>query len=339
MHHRPRIQTKMPLQDNRRFLSSLASPPISPTRSRKSSCSPPQLILTSRRVFRYGLSFCFFLLAYYINILASVVAGWRTPQSDPLPDLGHDLLRPYFIKVEAHVGETMTRHFPDVFILTLLGAVGLFLGLGHTGSQILLISRRIFIVLGLVLLFRAYCVTVTSLPDMSPQCRRQFTPLEDQDSSSHFGFGMPWFGQRTQTILPATGQYKRLPMFPAALKRANKVFWNPFEDTCGDLMFSGHAVALWTLALVFYEYGKSRIMIGLTASVAAAGTIVIVGTMFHYTLDVSVAMFVTYMCWTLVHRYAKNHILQRHAGYLGQIVYWFEATDEEVADDHEKVYY
>ena len=81
-----------------------------------------------------------------------------------------------------------------------------------------------------------------------------------------------------------SGLYKYEPMFPKAFKRANKVFWNPLEDTCGDLMFSGHTVALWTSAFVFYEYSKSKMLQFSVFLLAFCGTVVIVGTMFHYTL-------------------------------------------------------
>ena len=228
---------------------------------------------------------------------------------DPLPDVGHELCRPYFEHLEQLYGLHVIRHLPDAFVGILLLAVVLLLLLDEPHRR-LVITRRIFVSLGLILCFRAYCVTVTSLPDMSPHCRQQF-------EKSYY-----WFGEQH-----VTGQYKRLPIFPKAFRRANKVFWNPLEDTCGDLMFSGHTVGLWVAWLTLYEYSRYRIVILLSFFLAGAGTVVIVGTMFHYTLDVSVAVFVTYTCWTLVHRYAKNQILQLHSGFVGQLVHWIEETE------------
>ena len=48
------------------------------------------------------------------------------------------------------------------------------------------------------------------------------------------------------------------------------------------------------------------------------------------------AIFVTYSCWTGVHRYAKNTRLQAHGGYIGSFVHWMEETEDI---QEAKVYY
>lgn len=114
---------------------------------------------------RWWLSFLFFLTAYYLNILASVISGWRTPPMDPLPDLGHELLQPIFMKMEIKFGKSFIRHFPDACVLVLFLFVILYL-IWNNAQRRRVISRRLFVVLGFILCFRAYCVTVTNLPDM-----------------------------------------------------------------------------------------------------------------------------------------------------------------------------
>jgi len=100
-------------------------------------------------------------------------------------------------------------------------------------------------------------------------------------------------------------------------------------------MFSGHAVVLWICFLTYNEYCTSKWLIrGLLIS-TICGTLAIVGTLFHYTLDVSVAIFVSYSSWTIYHRYAKNESLQDHSGIAGKVMQWIEQAD----DIHETKFY
>eukprot|EP01012_Entosiphon_sulcatum_P068934 TRINITY_DN9941_c0_g1_i1.p1 TRINITY_DN9941_c0_g1~~TRINITY_DN9941_c0_g1_i1.p1 ORF type:complete len:403 (+),score=42.27 TRINITY_DN9941_c0_g1_i1:23-1210(+) len=244
-------------------------------------------LTTKQAVLRWTVVTSYFLIAYYVNLLASVVAGWRTPHQPPLPDLGHEFVRAHFLdKMQTMLGKTHMRHLSDYFATA---GVVLVWGLLLLHNKRSIIARRICAILSTILLFRAFCVTITSLPDMSPHCQAKYA------------------GRR-----PHLG-----PIFPQAFFRANKLLFQPFMDTCGDLMFSGHTVALWVPFLAFAEYWRSGWLVVLLFGLAVLGTFAIIGTLFHYSLDACVGIFVTWTSWTLYHRWCDG-------GHVGPFMAWFE---------------
>jgi sphingomyelin synthase-related protein 1 len=87
----------------------------------------------SRLAFSVGV----FAIASYLNALAAVIAGWRTPNvvilaldktdsgSKTLPDLGHDLFKYVMTKIYGHTTYIEWFDLPDEFI----GAVGTAVGI------------------------------------------------------------------------------------------------------------------------------------------------------------------------------------------------------------------
>lgn len=125
---------------------------------------------------RLGTVILFVLSAGYLNALAAVIAGYRTPWIDildfeakptgqkGLPDIGHDLL-PLLNWIE----------LPDVFVATSLSTVGVFLIL-HP-KRLMIVRRAVFVFASLCLL-RSFTVIATSLPDPAPRCIAQFSDLQ-----------------------------------------------------------------------------------------------------------------------------------------------------------------
>ena len=252
---------------------------------------------------RLAVCLAWFALTSYLNAVAAVVAGYRTPNvvvldldSRPieglktLPDIGHDVFRRL---VQAWYGAAEFEHIdwfelPDVF-MGFVGASTLFFILIH--PQRLLVLRRMMAVFGFINFLRAICVVSTSLPDASPRCQAQFSD-------------------------PHTGAYKRRPMFTQRMfHRAGLLLLEPSQHiSCGDMIFSGHTVFLVMCCMVFDTYCNKRecdtplvrylSVKSLTAfkiliyACTGAGIFAIIGTRLHYTLDVLIAVYLTWRTWS-----------------------------------------
>lgn len=108
------------------------------------------------------------------------------------------------------------HHLPDT-ITAWISFLTLLFVLAH--PRRFLIIRRTTIIFAILFLFRAFTVTVTSLPDASPVCREQF--------------------------LTGAG-YKHQPMFPRSFARAFKFMLSPTTVcslrvglVCGLLLYTG----------------------------------------------------------------------------------------------------
>ena len=253
-------------------------------------------------VSRLSVVTIFFAIASYLNSLAAVIAGYRTPNvqmldvkgnsidAKTLPDLGHDFLE----YIEQRTGSLQELLEPDDFIL-MTGYFTLFFIVAH--PKRLLIIRRLFAIFGYVNICRMVCVLTTSLPDSSPRCVSQFS----NDN----------------------GAYKLKPMFPKVFFRAWHLTIKPSEVvTCGDMIFSGHTVFLILCYKVMSEYCSVKacntplmrwlpsytcaVLRGLSAIITIIGLFAILATRLHYTLDVIIAVYITRHAWALYHRWTHQ---------------------------------
>ncbi|CAN0473966.1 unnamed protein product, partial [Laminaria digitata] len=124
----------------------------------------------------------FFLVALYLNALATMVATHRNPYAmmldrsgEPLsvhtlPDLGHDLWA-FFLNRLGHHTDYIDEHALPDRMVSLAGALSSLFIVCHPHR--LKICRRVFTIFGTVLLMRAVSVSVTVLPDASPACRQR----------------------------------------------------------------------------------------------------------------------------------------------------------------------
>jgi len=248
-----------------------------------------------------------FAATSYLNALAAVTAGWRTPNivildldgqptaAKTLPDVGHDIFRHtvewWSSEEGAEFDYVAWFDLPDKFIAIVGSATTLFI---FAHPQRLLILRRMMAIFGFINLLRAICVACTSLPDASPRCISQFGD-------------------------PQRGAYKRRSIFPKAYGRAWKLLTAPSSHiSCGDMVFSGHTVLLVMCAMIFDTYCTKRecdtplirdylsmrfltVLKLVIYTLAGAGIFSIIGTRLHYSLDVLIAVFLTWRSWSGYH--------------------------------------
>ncbi|OWZ08412.1 putative membrane protein [Phytophthora megakarya] len=274
---------------------------------------------------RLAFSLSIFAIASYLNTLAAVVAGWRTPNVvilnlakestslKTLPDLGHDLFKFVMTKIYGHTTYIEWFDLPDEF-LAAVGGLTSFILILH--PRRLLILRRFCFIFAIINLMRACCVAVTSLPDASPMCISQFDTER--------------------------GDYKSLPIFPKAIFRAWKVLIRPSQHiTCGDMIFSGHAVFLILCCMFARTYCvRSELNTPFTRRypyvlwmiryynyiLSACGIFAIVGTRLHYTLDVLIAIYITIQVWF------TYHWLMNHPESSFSVINWLEHAEVHLVD-------
>jgi len=290
---------------------------------------------------RVGFSFGFFSVAYlsrlsfslvflmstgYLNALSSNLAGYRNPQiqivapswakgTTTLPDIGHDMIGRITRK---YLGTDYIDWFelPDHFV-SFMGSVCVLFILLH--PRRFLIVRRLCLIFGMLNLLRSFTVIVTSLPDASPECAKQFT-------KKSLG------GYKDQTLEVAV---------VTSLRRAFLLVIDPSNHiTCGDMVFSGHTCFLTLTMLVFSEYCRSYkgqntpllLIRCFMRLVWAVGVVAIVGTKLHYTLDVFLAILLTTTTWRVFHHAVEFDKLKNHY----RILQWSEA--ESIIEVDERAY-
>lgn len=253
---------------------------------------------------RLAFSVLFFVCCAYLNTLASVIAGHRTPwivvndldgaptASFSLPDVGHDLWAWALARSGYDADYVPGYRIPDRMVVDLTKFTLAFILFHPRRTQML---RRAIFILGIIMWMRTLSVTMTQLPDASPTCQAQFHDPQGR------------------------GAYKKRAIFPRAFGRAWTFMTAPTSHvTCGDMIFSGHTTFLMLNAMVFNRYCRAdymeqRLFIRnwqfpewLCAAVryavyayVAVGAALIIGTRLHYTLDVALALYTTY--WTFQH--------------------------------------
>jgi len=286
--------------------------------------------------------------AMYLNVLASVVAGYRTPNirtlhpvtgqvtgARTLPDLGHDLYD-WMFGSSSHIGippgasidgpmvltedDMFWLKLPDKFVSAL--QVPLIL-LVFSHPRRLQILRRLACIWGFISLLRGVCVAVTSLPDASPMCTSQFGDA-------------------------VTGKYKGEAMFPKAFKRALDITLKPGTHvTCGDMVFSGHTVFYMLVCMTFAEYFTWKncntpfmrmfprwlhiyvLVRWIVYAIALCAMCATVGTRLHYTLDVVAAVYLTWRSWNSYHSRCDKY----NKSTASAVIQWLEDDDVIMADE------
>ena len=151
----------------------------------------------------------------FVNALASVVAGYRTPQiaitapswakgTQTLPDLGHDLIGPV---LRYFTGEEYLNwfHLPDHFVYWSKAVTFAFVGMHPLR---LVIFRRYIFIFGSLLYMRAFSVLATSLPDASPACQAQFgDPETGAYKEVGWDLAVPWALRRSVIVMTEPGMH------------------------------------------------------------------------------------------------------------------------------------
>jgi len=209
---------------------------------------------------RFILSFLFLLFAglftAYVQQLSD--ARWvatRPASSPPLEDLFNHLPN---LVAQTKVVDLLLQ------ILLALTVIALFV-LPSSWTHRAVAFRRLFWVAGILYLYRALTLTVTTLPTTLGDC----TPL--------ITTGKPFF----------------------------TVLWIAFQQvigtthSCTDLIFSGHTMIFMTCAIQFRIYSPYRLVSYYAYLHAGIGILLVILTHMHYSVDVILGIFITYGMWSV----------------------------------------
>ncbi|GMI11349.1 hypothetical protein TrVE_jg4938 [Triparma verrucosa] len=275
---------------------------------------------------RLGFAILLLLITGYLNALSSNLAGYRNPQikitgpswakgMTTLPDLGHDVISKFtlrFLGTEYIDWFELPDHFVDwmgtfMVILILLS------------PRRFMILRRLPVVFSGLNLLRSFTVIMTSLPDASPECAKQFVRA---------GKGTSYKDRNFEEAVVKSFQ------------RAWLLIIQPGKHiTCGDMVFSGHTTFITLAMLVFAQYcysahpTKNKKLLACVRYciylIWFVGVIAIVGTKLHYTLDVFLAIFLTITTWNVYHDAIKYDALKQNY----RVLKWLESEVIGEIDD------
>ncbi|KAI9228256.1 MAG: hypothetical protein DHS80DRAFT_6277, partial [Piptocephalis tieghemiana] len=128
-----------------------------------------------------------------------------------------------------------------------------------------IIFRRIFWIMGALYWYRAITLTVTTLPATHQDCPPVIT--------NGFSFG-------------------------GALKASIDMIFGGVK-ACTDNIFSGHTMFLMTCVFQWRMYCRFKPFAWLVYAIALAGILLIDFTRLHYTVDIVLAMFITWGAYTI----------------------------------------
>lgn len=234
--------------------------------------APPQLAA--------AYSFC--LTGLVTMATSTAIAWYRRPYSVVLPDVGHDLLP----EVLTMFGMNAHLMCDNLLRCTVTATVVLVC----TRSQRSLVFKRVLIVYGTLMFLRAFTLLLTSLPDPYFLCSIH--------PKAMYGWReIPW---------------SRIPIDVLTLFGPNK----ENSMTCGDLFFSGHTVLFVLCSLVWHTYyHTTRVQLNpVKLSVwllSLVGTLLLLVTRMHWTIDIAVAYYITITCWNFYHSVC-NSLSQEH---------------------------
>lgn len=299
--------------------------------------------LTPRFLFSWApikflLSVIFLITVGFFNAMASEYAGWRNPRvilldtlsgeataKQSLPDIGHDIIS-FVLGFLTNGHHTFVDwwELPDYSVEYMNKAV---IALIILHPLKLRVFKRYAVIFGLINVIRAFTVLMTTLPDPSPLCRAQFT--NDQ------------------------GFYKSQSFFPLGIERSvHRIMYGSSREfpTCGDMIFSGHTTLIVLGCLCFREYCRPtfawcriRIVAALLKSIRVffyfacpVASLAIIGTHFHYTVDVAIAVVLAFFSWWGYHmatRYWKIISNSCHTPFfIKSIIHFFDSDHIQELD-------
>jgi len=155
-----------------------------------------------------------------------------------------------------------------------------------------IVLRRVFLMLGLLYLYRAICFYVTVLPKADPQyyCSPQLN--------------------HTITFVELMQRCIRIISGGGLSINGQQVF-------CGDFIYSGHTMAIFFSFFIIREYTPRRLwyLHGAVLVLAITGIVFLLLGRGHYTIDVIVAYFITSNTWWTYHSIAYNSRLHESGGH------------------------
>lgn len=205
------------------------------------------------------------MFSFYICAVINITNDKRTAVVNyTLPDFGFDLTAAITPDWILNTGE-----LPDIIssVVTTLAFARILFDCGLHRCRIF---RRVFFLMGTLMLLRGLCIMSTSLPNPFEKCK-------------HRKWGNTWVDALWVMI--------------------------QFKATCTDVFYSGHSVVLTIDFMIINEYVKSLCQRLLFLAMVAFGYYCIIATRFHYTIDVEIALALTIVIWKYYHNYVRTRAL------------------------------
>jgi len=226
-----------------------------------------------------AVAYIYWLVGLMCMATSTAISWFRTPLYFPsLPDIGHDML-PMVITVWG-----MDAHRMCDSLMYLTATTTLVFALCTPGWRIIL--RRFFVIYGTLMFLRSITLLATSLPDPYPLCEEYVPGTYDWGD-------MPW----SEVLVEFMGMFG--PNEHASL-------------TCGDLIFSGHTILFVLCAMTWHTYYTPMHMYMLNPVklsiwvISIIGTVLLIVTRMHWTIDIMLAYFITVVVWNAYHSVCRD---------------------------------
>lgn len=273
-------------------------------------------------IVRTIVAFLFYLTTQFINIIALLIVNDRVPLDvAPLPDLSFSILPEHHWVIDLVDYIMNTLFFSSILI-----------AMCKSNRQIIL--RRLFVIVGIIYLYRFVCVLSTVLPLPSPNFHCAPLPpgmanFTISDTSRYYDYAKVIFDRLTHMKLGSSETI--------------------YSVYCGDSVFSGHCCTMIMAYMIYNEYiiPKTRkyywIILDTMIFIAVLiGVMCILISRLHYLLDVILAYFVTTRIFWIYHAFVNNHefAIQR-TNYKARVWWWpifiyIEQIDDIIIEDNIK---
>ncbi|KAI8057565.1 PAP2 superfamily C-terminal-domain-containing protein [Gilbertella persicaria] len=241
--------------------------------------SPPSQIRSLKDVGSIFMSheFARVLLVFIWLVICGLIETFMAQLSDmryyALPEMSKHPLRDLLHDAFPRVADTQIVNY--LLTMTLLYTLVGFAVQSPDWSTRFMILRRFGFIMGFIYVFRGITLLVTTLPSsLIDECRPPEIELTGT-VAQRFGFLFSVIGG-------------------SAL-------------TCTDNIFSGHTSMMMSCCMVWRVHSKLRRPFAwILYLIATAGILMILFTRFHYSIDVVLAIYITYTAWNIYLRYIQE---------------------------------
>jgi len=237
------------------------------------------------------LAFLFFGSSFLVTGFCLALVNETRPLSEPLPDLFLDSVK--YLDYGLKVSEFL-------LLVNLFSAITVAMLHAHRT----IIFMRVFLLLGIMYLYRAATFSVTALPiaDTNFKCYNKYNG------------SIPFEEVLLRVVRIAGGGG-----FNFGEEKADT------RSYCGDYIFSGHTVIFITTHLAIKEYTPRNLFLlhWLSMLCAALGVFFLMAGRGHYSVDVLIAYFVTTRLWWGYHTLANTSIKNIHTNNELRNLWWW----------------
>jgi len=250
-----------------------------------------ELVVFKDEYFKTLFAVLFLLLSLFVTAICLAITHDRMPDTAPLPDIFLDNVSylDYALSVVEYLLITV------VLIATL---VGIF----HRHRTI--VFMRVFLILGIMYLYRAVTFFVTAVPKADPG----FHCYDKMNGTLSFNV----FASRVVVISSGGG-----------LSLGNELEDKHFY--CGDYIFSGHTSVFILMYLAIKQYTPRNFFLlhWLVFVCSTVGVIFLLLSRGHYTVDVVLAYVFSTRLWWAYHTFANTNLKNTKAGNSLRKLWWW----------------